>query len=975
MPGFDRLPRGPVRNLVQALHGLYQEAGMPGARAISDAIRARDDLRDTVSHETISAALRGDGLPRWSKVECLVRQLAAWAVSQPDPDAVVRMFHGLWLDAAASWARAGAVSRNSGPVVVVSRRPNRTPNEQPPGTVVDRHRRASRRVITNVPPRNTDFIGRAELLGRMRQALLRPAAPPLVLHGLGGVGKTQVAIEYVHRSGAGYDVVWWVPAETPALARASLALLGEYLEVAPSLDMQQTVRVVLYTLETRGLRWLLVFDNADLPQDVNPLMPMGGGHVMVTTRNQTWAARHPAFDVAAFEVDVFERHESVELLLRRGRGISPEEAAALAEKLGDLPLAVEQVAAIQAATGMPAADYLKLFDRHVQELLSQGAPSVYPTTVAAFLQLAFDQLQVELVAAAQLLGLFGFLSPEPVSVALLRSGRDGALSRPLSHVLREPADMWKAVGALSRYGLARVDHGAHRIQVHRLFQLWLREAPGADFRDQSRANARSMLAAANPGKPDDPRTWALHAEIGPHILPADLIGAGSPEARRVVLDQVRYLFGRGDYAGSRDLAEEAVNRWSRPPAEGGLGPDHEQTLLANRHLANALRLLGHYRRARTIDEDTLHRLRRNPGFGEHHRHTIAVGLGLGVDLRLAGDLVAAEQRDRENLERSRHTYGEDDPHTLIAKNNVAASLRLLGDFQSAHSIDSEVVDHWRHTRGDTHPRTLWAVSNLARDLYGLGRYAEALDLQRQAYPAFSEQLGVEHNEVLLAARTIAIALRKTGVHGEALDLARANYDSYHRRFGPDHEHTLAAIMSYANTLRVVGRLPEAHALATEAVGRYRRIFGEQHPLTLAAEVNQAIILRALGRRREARDTDTMTLEELRQVLGDSHPYTLCAANGLACDLALDHDERAARALSSRTLALSRRVRGARHPDTLACAVNAALDLERTDDQPAADRLLSETVNGLKAVFGDDHPETVNAARRGRAECDIEPPPT
>jgi tetratricopeptide (TPR) repeat protein len=974
MPGFDRLPRGPVRDLVQALHGLYQEAGMPGARTISDAIRGRDDLRDTVSHETISAALRGDGLPKWSKVECLVRQLASWAVSQPDPDAVVRRFHGLWLDAAASGAApAGTAGRNMRPAA--GRRLDRTVHDPPTGNSGEHHRRVARGPISNIPPRNTDFVGREELLENVRRALAPPLAPPLVLHGLGGVGKTQVAVEYLHRSGSGYDVVWWVPAEKPGLARASLALLGEYLEVPPSLDMQQTVRVVLYALETKGLRWLLVFDNADLPQDVNPLLPMGGGHVVVTTRNQTWAARYRAIEVAAFEVDVFERHESVRLLLHKGRGITPEEADALADKLGDLPLAVEQVAAIQAATGMRVADYLKLFDRHVEELLSQGTPSHYPTTIAAFLRLAFDRLQVELVAAAQLLGLFAFLSPEPVSVALLRSGRDGSLSRPLGHVLREPADMWKAVGALSRYGLARVDHGAHRIQVHRLFQLWLREAPSVEFRRQCRANARSLLAAANPGKPDDPRTWALHAEIGPHIVPADMIGAGTHDARRVVLDQVRYLFRRGDYAGSRDLAEDAVGRWSRAPADGGLGPDHEHTLLANRHLANALRLLGHYKRARTIDEGTLHRLRHNPAFGEYHRHTIAVGLGLGVDLRLAGDLAAAEQRDRENLERSRHTYGDDDPHTLVARNNVAASLRLLGDFPAAYAIDSDVVEHWRQTGGDDHPRTLWAVSNLARDLYGLGRYAEALDLQRRALPAHSEQLGAEHNEVLLAARTIAIALRKTGVHEAALDLARANYHSYHRRFGPDHEHTLAAIMSYANTLRVVARLPEAQALATEAVGRYRRIFGEQHPLTLAAEVNQAAILRALGRRREARDTDTMTLEELRQVLGDGHPYTLCAANGLACDLALDRDHRAARALSSRTLALSRQVRGERHPDTLSCAVNAALDLDATGEHAAAERLLAETLTDLKAVLGADHPDLVDATQGRRIECDIEPPPT
>ncbi|HET8763355.1 MAG TPA: FxSxx-COOH system tetratricopeptide repeat protein, partial [Gemmatimonadales bacterium] len=809
-----------------------------------------------------------------------------------------------------------------------------------------------------VPIRNADFIGREALLRELREALLQQSKAsvlPKALHGLGGVGKTQLAVEYVYRYASDYDLVWWVPAEQPSLVRASLATLGDRLGLPASQDMQQTAVTVLDALGASPLHWLLVYDNADRPEDLTPLLPSAGGHVIITSRNQEWAT---VLVRNAIEVDVFERSESIELLRRRGGEISVEDATRLAAKLGDLPLALEQAAIWQSATGMPVREYLDIFESHVKELMEEGKPTSDPSAVYAFLAVALDRLRAESAAAAQLFDLFAFLGAEPVPASLLRAGQLPDPTSPLSQALRDSIRLHRAIRELRRYGLAKVDPNSQRMQVHRLVQRVMREDLRADRRRQALANVRHLLAYANPGEPEEPANWSRYAEIRPHVAAAELIHAPDDKARQVVLDQARYLFQAGDYEGSRELIEPAVAAWSAPDSKGGLGPDHVQTLVARLWLANALRLLGESRRARELDEETLARMRRHPQLGPDHEYTLQATDQLAVDTRVAGEFIRARELDEENVQRHLRVFGPGDQKTLIVRNNLAVNLRMLGDFQGAYDIDRDVVSRWREMLGENDVRTLFSISNLARDLYGLGRYTRALDLQSRTYPMMVERLGMRHNDVLLAGRTIAIALRKVGRYDEALQQAKENYRNYQTRFGDDHEHTLAATMSYANTLRVVGALSQAQSLALDAVERYRRVFGARHPLTLAAQVNLGIIHRAVGDVRAASDLDRKTLDRLQRSLGARHPYTLCAAVGLANDLVLQHGLAEARVLSQRTLDTSREVRGEHHPYTLACAVNAAFDLQAVGE--AGQDQLDRAISALRDVLGEAHPEVLDA---------------
>ena len=267
----------------------------------------------------------------------------------------------------------------------------------------------------NVPQRNKNFTGRESLLDELHDQVTREqgevaAVLAHTLHGMGGVGKTQLAIEYVYRYMADYDVVWWVAADQLPLVRSSLAQLAPRLgleEILPG-RVDDAVALVLDALR-RGdpyANWLVVFDNADQPEEIRDLIPTGPGNVIVTSRNHRWES---VADVV--EVDVFSRTESLEYLSRRTPHISSSDATALADELGDLPLALEQAASLQFETKMPVAEYLSQFRVAATKVLSENPPADYPVPVAAAWSLSVERLKGEMPFAWELLRRCAFFGP------------------------------------------------------------------------------------------------------------------------------------------------------------------------------------------------------------------------------------------------------------------------------------------------------------------------------------------------------------------------------------------------------------------------------------------------------------------------------------------------------------------------------------------------------------------------------------
>src|SRR6185437_11150904 len=328
--------------------------------------------------------------------------------------------------------------------------------------------RSARPRVWNIPARNPGFTGRDDLLAEVREQLLAgDKAVVQALHGMGGVGKTQLAAEYAHRFAGTYDLAWWINAEQGGLIGEQVAALGLALGcMLPGAGTQTVRAAVLAELRHRG-RWLLIFDNAEDPADVAPWLPGGGGHVLITSRERGWD------EVSApVEIDVLARAESVAILQTRVTELSGVDAEKLAAELGDLPLAISQAAGFMADTGMAADEYLVLLRTRAGQLLAQGTPGSYPRSLAAATGLIADRLSHQDPAAAELASVCAFLAPEPIPESLFTAAVS-VLPGELAARAADPLAWRQTLAHMTRHSLARIDHRG--LQIHRLTQAILRE--------------------------------------------------------------------------------------------------------------------------------------------------------------------------------------------------------------------------------------------------------------------------------------------------------------------------------------------------------------------------------------------------------------------------------------------------------------------------------------------------------------------
>ena len=820
--------------------------------------------------------------------------------------------------------------------------------------------------LFNAPIRNVHFTGREEELLELRESLqssvttvVLSGAAPVALQGMGGIGKTQVAMEYAHRFRSAYDAVWWINADPPAFIDTQLSDLGKELGLGGEGGITDQAQTVLTTLRRgeRLRRWLIVFDNAEEVEAVTRFLPSGsGGHVLVTSRNPQWGDR-----TQVMQVEVFERRESVAHIRQRVPSIRADQAARVAELLGDLPIAVAAAGAWLKDTGTPIAEYLQQIERHGPSIPERGSgnPSLETTW-----DLSLRRLQERSPAAYRLLQLCSVLAPE-IALELVYSDRMADLLAPLDASVAEAMYHGALVQQINRLALLKLDVGGGQIQVHRLLQHVVRQRMTEVELDEARRQVHLVLAAARPSaEVDDPQTWRRYRMLWPHLDVSRAYESREESVRRLMIDRVRYVGQAGAAADARRIGERVVRAWDELIREL---PDEQDRLSVERqslhlrfNIGNAIREQSQFEESRALNEQVL--ARQSELLGEHHPHSLMTAGSLAADLRALGLYAEALRRDERTYAAWLEDFGDDNPRTLSALNNLAASHRLNGDFRSARERDLLVYQRCRLVQGELHPNTLNAGGNLGRDLREAGDYEGSIALLRDVSGRLATALGADSPRTHNARTNLAVSIRSAGRADESAPLLEKAYEILNDTFGPSSPDTLACRLSRAVNLLSVDQIDSADTEMRAVEQAYRAGLGEFHPHTLACVNNRAAIARAAGEQRAATELAAHARLHFGKVLGPDHPYTLAAAMNLsiveaergAVPAALQELEPIAQRLAE--------VLGPDHPDTVRCQANLMLMSGDVHGRSTMD--LDRMTRRLSDAIGAGHP-AVTALQAGR----------
>ncbi len=654
----------------------------------------------------------------------------------------------------------------------------------------------SGKMFHGVPPRNPHFTGRDVLLDRLHGTLAGSASVAQVaLHGMGGIGKTSIVAEYVHRNASHYAGVWWAPAQDRAVLTTSLAELASELD--PQLAREDDVKIAalgaLHKIGRSGTPWLLVYDNVESPELLADLVPGRGARLIITTRWADWVGR-----AAEIEIDLLDPESAVTFLLTRSGRKDREGAARLATALGNLPLALDHAGAYVRLTGMS-------FDRYCERLedLIARAPrgAAYPDSVGATFGLAIEQACKACAATEALLAFFAVLGADRIPLDLLD---DSILSED---------DRAEALMALTEVSL--IDHvvgpdGAPAVSLHRLVRAAMRARLNASNKLATAVEKGvRRLAAAFPdegyGNPD---CWPRCAQLLPHVLElreeAQRIGMQSEELARLLDAAANFLNGRSAFSAAEPLYREALAL-----GEKLVGEEHPDVGQWLNNFANLLLNTGRYAEAEPL-----------------YRRSIEIGT---------------------------KSLGRDHVRVATRLNNLAVVLMDIGRYAEAEALLREAIDIVEKRCGresDMYAKRLYKFANL---LTRTGRLEQAEAAFRESIRIGELTLGCDHSLAADWKSGLARVLRDCGRCTEAEPLFRQAIATWTKT--GNHGHTSFGFLrhEYAKLLALCGRAEEACEHASQALEIHARAFGATHQWTQNAASVLAGALEALGRHDEARD--------------------------------------------------------------------------------------------------------------------------
>lgn len=741
-------------------------------------------------------------------------------------------------------------------------------------------------------PRNPFFTGREEILEALHRQLGIDQVVALMhssaLHGLGGIGKTQIALEYVYRHALEYSAVFWIGAETDEQIIASLLHIAEVLQLPEyeDKDEQRTVAAVQRWLGSHG-QWLLIWDNLEDLALLDRFLPTTrSGAILLTTRNQT-------LDTFARGLDLLpmEQEEGILFLLRRAKMLPSEAtreqvrqlatqvparyapASALVTVLGGLPLALDQAGAYLEETqcGLPA--YLDLFHTRRAALLQRrgdGARDHLASVSTTFL-LAITTTSERHPAIRDLLQVCAFLQADAIPEELFCHGGTH-LGPQLQAVGSDPFEWDRAVSLACSYALVSRQPEEQTLSMHRLVQVVLLDTMTEMEREQQRRRIIRSLDAVFPEvqTATKPEVWKQCERLLPHALLAMSLERETTDPLVYAsLDHkiASYLVQRGQYAKAEPFYQRALHL-----REQALGSDHPDVASSLNYLGVLYFEQGKYAaveplylRALEIREQVL---------GLDH-------LDVAYSLNNLANLYWTRQRYEEAeslyvraLEIGEHLQGPDHPDVARSLDNLAMVYCMQGKYTEAEPIRLRALHIREQSQGPHHPDVARTLNNLVAVYFEQGRYGEAEPLCVRALQIREQVQGPDHPEVAFSLINLAELYRAQSKNAEAEPLYLRALQISEQALSIDHPIVAHPLKGLADLYREQSRYQEAEILYKRALSIREHQLGLQHSETAETLHDLALLRQKQGNLAEARICAEHALHIRVQVLGDIHPHTV-----------------------------------------------------------------------------------------------------
>jgi tetratricopeptide (TPR) repeat protein len=732
--------------------------------------------------------------------------------------------------------------------------------------------------IWNVPiGRNGFFTGRETVLDELHQAL-QNGNESQALFGLGGVGKTQTAVEYAHRYSHEYDAVFWVKAETKS------ALVSGFVEIARLLnlplkdaqDENETVQAVRRWLE-QNESWLLLCDNADDPASLKDFLPLNRkGHILLTSRAQNFddlGIAHPV------PINEMPPDEALAFLLKRtGREeVSEEErycAQELVTELGYLALAIEQAGAYIVAKQVGISAYLNSYRKRKLQVLEKGKPKTgdYPASVATTWLINFEEVERASEAAADVLRFSAFLSPDDIPLELLILGRM-ALTPAIQEALGDGEDelaIDELLAPLTCYSLIRKDRDFQSYSIHRLVQEVVTDILDGDKRKQWGERVVHAVQKAFPTEVEY-KNWMLCERLLAQAESAYKI----VEKFKFEFEEAGYLLNQtGDYLCERARYEQAEPLYERALAilEKVLGSEHPNVATSFNNLARLHDEQGHYEQAKLLYKRAL--AIQEKVLGPEHPHIATSFNNLARLYDTQGRYEQAEPLYKRALAIVEKVLGLEHPNVATSLNNLAVMYSNQGRYEEAELLQKRALAIREKGLGPEHPDVAQSLNNLAVLYSNQGRDEQVEPLYQRALAIRQKVLGLEHPDVASSLNNLAVLYRKQGRNEEAEQLYQRALEILEKVLGSEHPDVATSLNNLAELYSNQGRDEQVEPLYKRALAIREKALGPEHPDVAQSLNNLAGLYDKQGRYEQAEPLLKRALAIVEKVLRPEHPHTI-----------------------------------------------------------------------------------------------------